>query len=405
VTVTGSLRTLIVGGLVLVVDVILIVLLVGSLLLGIQRGLVASLGVLIGVVAGGVGAFWLMPIVNDAWPWQQWRPAAVIAVGVVLVILGAALGGAVGALVRRGVDRIRLRWIDRALGGVVSVVVAALVMSLVGSSVAVTGTPVVSSAVASSRVLGVIAGLTPAPVAAAMAQLRAAVLDEGIPQLGALLDGDTQPTSPPVSLDDPALQGAAASVARVSGTAYACGRSLTGSGFVVAPDRVITNAHVLAGVTTPVVELPGLPARDGTIVYFDPVVDLAVVAVDGLGGTPLTIAPTLSPGATGAVQGYPYGGPFTSVNAAVLSVGTVPVPDVYDSATAPREIYSLAASVLPGNSGGPLLTSTGQAAGVVFARAEDDPNRGYAMTTTAFGPVAAAAPSLTAAVSTGACTS
>ncbi|WP_438352552.1 MarP family serine protease [Microbacterium sp. CJ88] len=388
-----------------VVDVLLIILLVGSLVLGIQRGLVASIGVLIGLVAGAFAAFWLMPVVNGAWPWPSSRIAAVIAVGVVLVVVGAAIGGAIGAFLRRGVDRIKLRGIDRALGGVGSVVVAALVMSVVGTSVAATGTPVISSAVASSRVLGVISDITPAPVAAAVAQLRSAVMDQGIPQLGALLGGEVQPTSPPVALDDPALQAAAASVARVSGTAFACGRSLTGSGFVVAADRVITNAHVVAGVTTPVVELPGRPARDGRVVYFDPVVDLAVVAVDGLDAPALPISSTMPPGATGAVQGYPYGGPFTSVNAAVLSSGVAPVPDIYNGSSAPRDIYALTAVVHPGNSGGPLLTSTGAAAGVVFARAENDPNRGYAMTPDAFGPVVTAAPTLSAAVSTGTCTS
>ena len=103
-----------------VVDVLLIILLVGSLVLGIQRGLVASIGVLIGLVAGAFAAFWLMPVVNGAWPWPSSRIAAVIAVGVVLVVVGAAIGGAIGAFLRRGVDRIKLRGIDR--GGAVVVV-------------------------------------------------------------------------------------------------------------------------------------------------------------------------------------------------------------------------------------------------------------------------------------------
>nr|WP_315266074.1 MarP family serine protease [Microbacterium lemovicicum] len=389
----------------LIIDVVLLVVLVLSFAIGIQRGLVASLGALVGLIAGAVAAFWLMPVVNDAWPWQEWRPLAVVVVGVLLLVLGASIGGVIGALLRRGVDKIKLKWIDRALGGVISAVVAALVLSLIGSSVAVTGTPVLSASVASSRVLMVIEQATPPPVTAALAQLRAAVLDETIPRLGSILSDETAPTAPPVALDQSDLSQAAASVARVSGTAFACGRSLTGSGFVVAPGRVLTNAHVLAGVTTPVVELPGLTARDGTIVYFDPVDDLAVVAVDGLEAQPLSVVDTLAPGSQAVVQGYPFGGPFTSVNASVLSVGVVPVPDVYDTVSAPREIYALAAVVQPGNSGGPLLTPAGAVAGVVFARSQDDADRGYAMTPAEFAAVVAEAPALQAPVSTGDCTS
>ena len=87
------------------------------------------------------------------------------------------------------------------------------------------------------------------------------------------------------------------------------------------------------------------------------------------------------------MQGYPHGGPFESVAATVLSVGTVPVPDVYDETAAPREIYSLQADVRPGNSGGPLLTDAGEVAGIVFARGVDSDARGFAITTTELAPV------------------
>lgn len=386
-----------------VVDVVLIVLLVLGLALGIGRGFTGSIGLLLGLVAGGAAAYWLVPLVNDAWPWQQWRPLVVLVATAVLIVGGATLGALAGSALRRGVDRTPLRAIDRILGGVAGVVVAALAISLAGASIAATGTPVISSALSSSTVLRTIDRVTPAPVAAALAELRGFVLDEGLPALGDLLEV-TPVTIQPIDLADPEISQAAASVARVSGTAYACGRSSTGSGFVIGPDRVVTNAHVVAGVDQPVIELPGVPAREGRIVYFDPIDDLAVIAVDDLGVAALPFSPTLEAGAGAVVLGYPLGGPFTMTSAGVQSMGTAPVPDIYDESAAPREVYSLQAAVRPGNSGGPLVTDDGEVAGVVFARAENDPERGYAMTMAELAPVAEQAGSLSAAVSSGRCT-
>jgi S1-C subfamily serine protease len=391
------------GERVLVVDIVLIVVLVVALIIGVQRGLFASLGTLVGVAGGGIAAFWLIPIVNDAVPWPQWRGLIVLAVAVLVLVTGALLGSALGMAIRRGADRIRLKGIERLLGGAVSVVVAALAISLVGQSVAATGMPIVSQALSSSQVLRTIEEITPRPVQATLAQLRGAVLDEGLPTLGTLLEGAVSPGAPEVALDDPALAAAAQSVGRVSGVAYACGTSATGTGFVIAPDRVVTNAHVVAGVETPVVELPGVAAREGRIVYFDPIDDLAVIAVDDLGADALAVVPTLAAGAGAVVQGYPYGGPFEMGGAEVISVGPAQVPDIYDGATAEREVYALAATVRPGNSGGPLLTTAGEVAGVVFARAENDDDLGYAMTTTELTPVLAQAEGLDAAVSSGRC--
>ena len=387
----------------IVVDVIVVLLLIAACVAGVQRGFFASIGTLAGLAAGAFAAFWLTPLVSAWVPSPVWRGPAVLLTALGPVFAGAAVGAAIGAALRSGADRLKLRGIERFLGGIASVVAAILALALVAPAIAVAGIPVISSAVASSAILRGIEAATPDPVAAALAQLRGAVLDDGLPGLGLLLGPGTAEPAPPVALDDPELQRAAASVARVSGNAYACGRGSSGTGFVVAEDRVVTNAHVVAGVDTPVVELPGVPAREGRIVYFDPIDDLAVIAVDDLDATALPFSPTLAAGAAAVVQGYPYGGPFTMVPASVQSVGVANVPDVYDSSWNPREIYSLQAVVRPGNSGGPLLTGDGEVAGVVFARAENDENIGYAMTMAELTPVADRAPALTNTVSTGSC--
>lgn len=389
---------------VLLVDLVLIALLVVALVVGVQRGLVASVGTLLGLALGGIAAWWLAPVVNDAWSWQQWRPLVVVLTSFLLLVVGGTVGGVLGGMVRRGVDRVKLRVLDRLLGGAVSVVVAALALSLVAQSIAISGAPVLGPAVASSRVMTTITGLTPRPIADTLAQLRSFVTADGLPRLGELLAPGVEPgTATPIGRGDPELEAAAASVLLVSGTAFACGTSSTGSGFVVAPGRVVTNAHVVAGVDAPIVKPNGGPALEGRVVYFDPVDDLAVIAVDGLEVTPLALSAALPPGSAAQVQGYPLGGPLTPTEAEVLSVGTVPVPDIYDDTANPREIYFLNAAIRPGNSGGPLLTGDGEVAGVVFARAEGDDSRGYAMTNAELEPVAAGAPGLGEQVSTGTC--
>lgn len=386
----------------LVVDIIVVLVLIAALFGGLLRGLVATAGTLIGVILGAVIAVWLTPVIAPTFAGWEYRSLVLAVIALGIVILLASLGTAVGRRLRRGVDRAKLAPLDRILGGLVNTVAAAIVLMLASGAIVGSGMPVVAPAVASSRVLGAIDAITPAPVDSALAELRGFIVDEGIPRVGDLLAPEVEPTAPPVSLDDPQLERAAASVARISGNAYACGASLTGSGFVVAKDLVVTNAHVVAGVDAPLVELPGRDAEEGRVVYFDPIDDLAVISVSGLDARPLPIVGDVAPGTPVAVQGYPLGGPFTSTSAYVLSVGNAIVSDIYEDSSQPREIYALEADVRPGNSGGPLLTAEGEVTGLVFARGQDDATRGYAMTTEELRPALKVSPDA-ATVSSGKC--
>lgn len=387
-----------------IIDIVLIALLAIALITGLSRGFLATIGFFAGLAVGAVASYWVTPFVGQWITEPAWRGPAMIGAGILLLLIGSGLGSALGGFFRRGADRIKLRVPERLLGGVVNVAAAALAVSFVAGSLTPVGVPVVSAALGSSAVIRTIDDLTPAPVRGALAELRGTVFAEGIPRLGELIQIGPVPSAPAVALDDPALTQAAQSVARISGTAYACGITSSGSGFVVAADRIVTNAHVVAGVDTPLVELPGRPAREGRVIYFDPTDDIAVVSVDGLDAVPLPISPTLEVGASAVVQGYPGGGPFTSGSAQVLSSGTVPVPDIYDTSSVPRDIYALAAVVRPGNSGGPLLTTTGEIAGIVFARSDTDDNVGYAMTPAELLPVMAQMDALSAPVASGSCT-
>lgn len=386
-----------------VLDIVLILALLSYLVYGLRNGFLVTVGGLAGFAAGAIAAFFAVPLVSTFVEDSGWRLTAIIAAAVVLMALGHGLGTTVGRQLR-GVVRIRpLRAVDRLVGGALNLVVSALVMSMLAFSVSSLGVPVVSQQLAESKVIRFIDGLTPTPVKATMAELRSTVIGNGIPTLLEGLDQGQTVQVPNTSTNTPALNRAAQSVLRIAGTAYECGQNQTGSGFVVSEDRVVTNAHVVAGVSQPVVEMPDGGAMPGRVVYFDTRRDLAVLAVDNLPSQPLQLSRDLPGGSQAAFAGYPHGGPFQSKPATVQDIATVLVPDIYGNNPSPEDIYRLAGDVQPGNSGGPLLTTGGQVAGVIFAKATSDAEVGFAITMNDLDPVVEQAPSLSSPVSSGQC--
>jgi hypothetical protein len=385
-------------------DVLLILLFLVYLGEGWRNGFARSVSTIAGIVAGGIAAFFLIPLVAQIIPAPFWRTIVTVAIAVVLLVGGHAAGNGIGRAIRGRVAQTALSGPDRVFGALANLIASALVTALIAGSVGALGIPFLSTAISGSWVLRGIETITPAPVDSALAQLRSIVLEEGLPTIGEALGGiASSPGIPDVDTGTGVLGEAGQSVVRISGNAYACGQNQSGSGFVIATDRIVTNAHVVAGVPEPVVEAPNGQALDGRVVYFDPKDDLAIVAVSGLTAPPLDLAPTLAVGDDAVVDGYPFGGPFTTGAAEVLAVSTEQIADIYGTSSSPREVYSLAAQVNPGNSGGPLLTTGGDIAGVVFARSATDSDLGYAMTNTELAPVVAEAASLNTALTPGSC--
>ena len=387
-----------------ILDLALILMLLSYLIYGLRNGFLVTLGGIAGFVVGAIGAFVAVPLVSGWVSDSGWRLTATVGAAVVLIALGHGLGTMIGRKVRHAVRIKPLHAADRLIGGVVSVVVAALVMSMLAFSISSLGVPFVSQQLAESRVIRYIDSLTPTPVKTTMAQLRSTVIGDGIPTLIEGFGPATPVQVPNESTDTPALNRAAESVLKIAGTAFECGQNQTGSGFVVSPGRVVTNAHVVAGVSQPVVEIPDGGALPGRVVYFDSQRDIAVLAVDGLSSEPLQLSPDLAAGSPAAFAGYPHGGPFQSKPATVQGVSTILVPDIYGSNPSPESVYKLAGDVQPGNSGGPLLTMQGQVAGLIFAKTTTDAALGFALTMEDIQPVAAQAPGLSAPVSPGQCT-
>ncbi|WP_299167263.1 MarP family serine protease [uncultured Arthrobacter sp.] len=385
-------------------DIILVLVLIGYLIAGLKNGFLVTLGGIIGFAGGAVAAFFAIPLVSAWVPDDAWRLAAVIATALLLVIIGQALGAGLGRALSSRAGSVPVRVLDRLLGGVTNVTVAALVLAMLAFSISTMGVPFLSQSIASSKVLSSIDTLTPSPVRAWMAQIRSIAVADGIPTL---LEGVAPATPAPVpdaSVDTPELAAASQSVLRIAGTAFQCGQNQTGSGFVVAPGRVVTNAHVVAGVNQPVVEVPGAGAMPGSVVYFDPVRDIAVIAVDGLDRRPLELGGDLEPGDTAAFAGYPAGGPFQIQPASVQNRSDVLVENIYGADPTAVDVYTLAANVQQGNSGGPLLDMEGRVAGIIFAKSTADVPVGYALTLEELRLVVEQVAALNETVSAGQCT-
>ncbi|MGR0220997.1 MarP family serine protease [Agromyces sp. ZXT2-6] len=386
----------------LILDIVLVLVLIGALVHGWRAGLLRTAAGLLGLIAGGIAAYFAMPWVVSFIPAPEWRAPIAIALAILLLIAGSSLGAALGRALRQGADAVKLGPIDRVLGAIGNTMVTAFVIALVGAGVSAMGVPVVSPAVANSWVVRGIDEVTPQPARTLMAELRGAAVGEAIPWLVGVIDGPSvAPELPSGGVDDPELSAAAASVVRITGLAFECGGNLTGSGFVVAEDRVVTNAHVVAGVDDPIVHAPGRSPVSGRVVAFDPENDLAVIATDGLGVTPLGLAEPPAAEHDVAVAGYPYGGPLELRPARVMASG--PLTISVDGATASRDVVTLAADVDQGNSGGPVLTGDGLVGGVVFAKSQTVDNVGFAVTVGALEPLAADAPSLNDQVDSGSC--
>jgi len=180
---------------------------------------------------------------------------------------------------------------------------------------------------------------------------------------------------------DAVVAEAAHSVVKVSSTSYGCQKILEGSGFVIAADRVMSNAHVVAGANSFTVSVDG-SEHEATVVAFDPNADISILHVPGLAAPPLVFAHGIVlTGTDAVVLGYPGGGPFVANPARVREVIELTGPDIYRSTSVRREVYAIRGKVGQGDSGGPLIDRDGRVLGMNFGTAVDDPETGLVLTT------------------------
>ncbi len=339
---------------------------------GYRQGLIVGALTLAGFLVGAFAGSRLGPLLLSGGSESPYSP--------LFAALGALLVGALVAVmlesialgIRERVVRGRaLNTLD-GLGGAALIVAVALGLAWVFGAAALhtPGTAQLRADVQRSLILRNLNDLLPpsGPVLNALSRVDPAPT----------IAGPTVPVARPDAaiVDDPEVIAARRSVVRVLGTA--CGLGVEGSGWVAAPDLVVTNAHVVAGQDDTTVTTEAGASLPASVVHYDPDNDLAILRIEAPIPA-LEIASDAKRGTAGALLGYPENGPYTATPTRLGGTRSVLSEDSYGRGPLQRRITFLRGSVHSGNSGGPIVDSAGRVLATVFAATTSAPAGGFAV--------------------------
>ncbi|HEY0807851.1 MAG TPA: MarP family serine protease [Pseudonocardiaceae bacterium] len=366
------------------VDLVVVLIAVLAAVSGARQGLVIALPAFAGVLLGAVVGVRVAPLLVRNFGNPATRVAFAVAILVLLVALGETFGVWCGRMIKQRIRNPKLAGVDNALGAILQGIVVFVVAWMIALPLtSYSGLPGLTSALQRSTVLGAVNSLMPQSARNLPSDLRTLF---NVPDLPNVTNPFTRLPANDVSPPNTALQASAIvqqvrpSVVKIHGEAPSCSRALEGSGFVIAPQRVLTNAHVVAGTDTDVVLVKD-GQLDAHVVYYNSDIDLAILAVPGLTAPPLRFdGGAAHNGQDSIVLGYPLDGDYTASAARISSRFTLPGPNIYNDRNENRDVYTVYSQVRSGNSGGPLIDTAGGVLGVVFGAAVDDPNTGFALT-------------------------
>lgn len=367
-----------------IVDVIIVVIALFAMVSGWRQGGLSAALSLAGVLGGGVIGLRILPGIMRNIDGESARFIIALLVVAGAVVIGYTIGSVIGGKLR---DLIRTRTvlrIDSVAGALVQVITTVLVVWLVIVPVAGNNSGDLGTSVRGSSILSGVSRIAPSWLEALPSQTATYFGDSGFPVITDPFTDvpDTEVDAPDSALaNTPAVQQTRGSVVRVVGEAEQCQRILQGTGFAVAPDTIMTNAHVVAGTENVVLETVDGDAS-AEVVYYNPAEDIALVrTTDGTSLSPLDWAD--APGdhnQDSIVMGFPLGGDFQATPARIREMFDVSGPDIYADTRVDREAYTLRGTVVQGNSGGPLIDTNGKVLGLVFGAAVGDSDTGYALT-------------------------
>jgi S1-C subfamily serine protease len=349
---------------------------------GWRSGALGSLLSFVGVVLGAVAGVLLAPHVVTHISGPRTKLFVMLFMILALVVIGEIAGVVLGRAVRGAIRNPGMRAVDSMIGVGLQLVAVLVAAWMLGTLLTLSDQPKLVSAVQGSRVWSQVDGMAPDWLRAAPTRLRALLNTYGLPEMLVPYGGPRVAVDAPDAAlaNDAVVAATRPSVVKIRGVAPSCQKVLEGSGFVVSPNRVMSNAHVVAGSDSVTVEVDG-QNYDASVVSYDPDADISILDVPDLPSTPLAFADKPAPTGTDAVvMGYPGGGDFTATPARVREIIELNGPDIYRKATVTREVYTIRGTVRQGNSGGPMIDRGGKVLGVVFGAAVDDADTGFVLT-------------------------
>ncbi|WP_445167380.1 acid resistance serine protease MarP [Mycolicibacterium sp. Dal123E01] len=350
---------------------------------GWRSGALGSLMSFVGVILGAIAGVMLAPHIVSHISSPRGKLFAALFLILALVVVGEVAGVVLGRAVRGAIRNRAVRSVDSVIGVAVQLVVVMVAAWLLASPLTSSDQPNLAAATRGSKVLAEVDKYAPEWLKAVPKRMSALLRTSGLPDV--LQPFGRTPIqavdAPDASLADSlVVANARPSVVKIRGVAPGCQKVLEGTGFVIAPNRVMSNAHVVAGSDTVTVEAEG-QTYDATVVSYDPNEDISILDVPNLPQRPLVFADQPAKSGTDAVVlGYPGGGEFAATPARVRETIELNGPDIYRTTTVNREVYTIRGTVRQGNSGGPMINRAGQVLGVVFGAAVDDNDTGFVMT-------------------------
>jgi S1-C subfamily serine protease len=350
---------------------------------GWRSGALGSLMSFVGVVLGAVAGVLLAPHLVTQISGARTKLFAALFLILALVVIGEVAGVVLGRAVRGAIRNRTIRTIDSVIGVGLQLVAVLVAAWLLATPLTSSQQPNLAAAVRGSKVLAQVDEVAPSWLKSVPNRLSALLNTSGLPDV--LQPFGRTPiiavSAPdPTLASNPVVSTAQPSVVKIRGVAPGCQKVLEGSGFVVAPNRVMSNAHVVAGSDSVTVNASGTD-YDATVVSYDPDADISILDVPNLPSQPLTFADKSAETGTDAlVLGYPGGGEFAATPARIRETIELNGPDIYRTANVTREVYTVRGTVRQGNSGGPLMDLNGKVLGVVFGAAVDDPDTGFVLT-------------------------
>lgn len=350
---------------------------------GWRSGALGSLLSFVGVILGAVAGVLLAPHVVGFVDGARTKLFVALFLILGLVVVGEIAGVVLGRAVRGAIRSGPLRLVDSTIGIALQLVAVLVAAWLLATPLTSSDQPNLASAVRGSRVLEQVNDVAPSWLQRVPARLSALLDTSGLPDV--LKPFSNTPIAavdvPDAALaTDPVVAATRPSVLKIRGVATSCQKVLEGSGFVVAPNRVMSNAHVVAGSETVTVESEG-QSYEAFVISYDPDADISILDVPNLPAKPLTFdMAEAKSGTDSVVLGYPGGGDFTATPARIREIIQLNGPDIYHTTTVTREVYTIRGTVRQGNSGGPLIDRDGKVLGVVFGAAVDDADTGFVLT-------------------------